>query len=92
MLRIVIDTVQHRLAAADVVRNVLDIAGAAHAGRDVEAGDLDADAMTGLEQLAVAMISMAYSLISPGTTFFCAARVSGCHGRPGSERVGSTAR
>src|SRR6516165_10340589 len=38
------------------------------------------------------MISMAYSLISPGTTGLRAARVSGCHGRPGSDRFGSTAR
>src|SRR5262245_63684847 len=49
MLGVVIDPVQHGLAAADVIRDVLDIGGAAHAGRDVEAGDLDADAVTLLE-------------------------------------------
>src|SRR5262245_32209927 len=42
---IVIDAMQHRLAAADVIRNVLDIGGAAEAGCHVEARDLDADAV-----------------------------------------------
>src|SRR5262245_13068577 len=46
---LVIDPVQHGLAAADVIRDVLDVGGAADAGRDVEAGDLDADAVTLLE-------------------------------------------
>src|SRR5260370_28123372 len=46
---VVIDPVQHGLAAADVIRDVLDVGGASHAGRDIEAGDLDADAMTLLE-------------------------------------------
>src|SRR5262249_45881228 len=49
MPRVVIDLVQHGLAAADVIRDVLHIGGAADAGRDVEAGDLDADAVTLLE-------------------------------------------
>ena len=40
---------QHGLAAADVVRDVFDVGGAADAGGDVEAGDLDADAVPGLE-------------------------------------------
>src|SRR5262245_59135060 len=46
---VVKDPVQHGLAAADVIRDVLDVGGASHAGCDVEAGDLDADAMTLLE-------------------------------------------
>src|SRR5260370_34144479 len=46
---VVIDPVQHGLAAADVIRDVLDVGGASHAGRDIEAGDLDADALTLLE-------------------------------------------
>src|SRR6516225_2244797 len=46
---VVIDSVQHGLAAADVIGDVLDVGGAADAGRDVEAGDLDADAVTLLE-------------------------------------------
>src|SRR5438132_12630490 len=45
---VVIDPVQHGLAAADVIRDVLDVGGASHAGRDIEAGDLDAHAMTSL--------------------------------------------
>ena len=36
------------------------------------------------------MISIAYSLISPGTTGFRASRVSGCHGFHGFERFGSS--
>src|SRR5262245_64844598 len=46
---IVIDAMQHRLAAADVIRDVLDIGGAADAGCHVEARDLDADAVVLLE-------------------------------------------
>src|SRR6266446_5772315 len=45
-----------------------------------------------LNSLAVAMISIAYSLISSGATGLRAARVSGCHGRPGSDRFASIAR
>ena len=86
------DLVQHGLAAANMVRNVLDVGGAAYAGGQVETGDLDADAMAALELVGGAMISIAYSLMSPGTTGFCAARVSGCQGRPGSERASSSAR
>src|SRR5262249_15540164 len=44
-----VDPVQHGLAAAGVIGDVLDVGGAAHAARDVEAGDLDADAVTLLE-------------------------------------------
>ena len=39
----------HRLAAADVIRDVLDIGGAADPGCHVEARDLDADAVVLLE-------------------------------------------
>src|SRR5262249_3949020 len=46
---VVIDPVQHGLAAADVIRDVFDVRGAADPGRDVEAGDLDADVVTLLE-------------------------------------------
>src|SRR5262249_6475721 len=49
MLRVVVDLVQHGLAAADVVGDVFHVGGAAHAGPDVEARDLDADAMSRLE-------------------------------------------
>jgi hypothetical protein len=46
VLGVVIDLMQHGLAAADVIRDALDAGGAADAGADVEAGDLDADAAT----------------------------------------------
>src|SRR6516165_5739750 len=45
-----------------------------------------------LNAFAVAMISIAYSLIAPGVTGFCASRVSGCHGRHDSDRLESSAR
>ena len=38
-------------------------------------------------RLAVARISTAYSVISPGLTFCCASRVKGCHGRHGLVRA-----
>src|SRR6476660_5484425 len=46
---VVIDPMQHGLAAADMVRDVFDIRGAADAGGDVEARDLDTDAVPALE-------------------------------------------
>src|SRR5262249_3548496 len=46
---IVIDAMQHRLAAADVIGDVLDIGGAADTGCHVETRDLDADAVLLLE-------------------------------------------
>src|SRR5262249_58275908 len=46
---VVIESVQEGLAAADVMRDVLEVGGASDAGRDIEAGDLDADAVTLLE-------------------------------------------
>ena len=49
MLGIVEDFVQHRLATADVIRDVLDVSGAADPGREIETRDLDADAMAALE-------------------------------------------
>ena len=52
MLLVVIDFVHHRLTAADVVRRVFHVVGAREATRQVEAGDVDADAVAGLEQIA----------------------------------------
>src|SRR5262249_23479836 len=46
---IVIDTMQHRLAAADVIGDILDIGGAADTGCHVETRDLDANAVVLLE-------------------------------------------
>ena len=49
---VVIDFVQGRLAAADVVGHVFRVGCATDAGRHVGARDLEADAMAGLEQIA----------------------------------------
>src|SRR5262249_25536424 len=49
--RIVIDLVQRRSAAADVVGDVFGIGGAAHPGRHVGARDLHADAVTLAEEI-----------------------------------------
>src|SRR5438067_12772111 len=51
MLRVAIDAMQHRLAAADVIGDVLDVVGAADAGREIEAHDLEADAVSALERI-----------------------------------------
>src|SRR5438477_949552 len=49
--RIVIDLVQRRSTAADVVGDVFSIGGAAHAGRHVGARDLHTDAVTFAEEI-----------------------------------------
>src|SRR3954467_8995325 len=46
---VVIDPMQHGLAAADMIRDVFDVGGTADAGGDVEARDLDTDAVPALE-------------------------------------------
>src|SRR5882762_1189270 len=48
-LGVPIDPVGHGLAAADVIRNVLDIGHGAGAGRNIHGSDVDADAMSRLE-------------------------------------------
>src|SRR5262245_59258656 len=88
---LVIDPVQHGLAAADVIRDVLDVGGTADAGRDVEAGDLDADAVTLLE-LVGGRHDLDGVFIDLTGNDGLAGRAGGCHGRPGIDRVGSTAR
>ena len=52
VLLVVIDAMHHRLAAAQVIGRVFDVMRAGKAARQVEAGDVDADAVTGLEQVA----------------------------------------
>ena len=49
MLEVVENPVQNRFAAADVIGNVFDVSRAADTGRDIEARDLDANAMAALE-------------------------------------------
>src|SRR4029079_19626068 len=49
MRGVVIDPMQHGLAAADMVWDVLDVGGAADAGGDIETRDLDTDAVPALE-------------------------------------------
>src|SRR5258708_7488470 len=48
-LSVPIDPVGHGLAAADMVRNVLDIGHCAGAGRNIHGGDVEADTVTCLE-------------------------------------------
>src|SRR5262245_49565743 len=50
-LRIVIDLVQRRSTAADVVRDVLSVGGTAHAGGNVGACDLHTDAVAPAEEI-----------------------------------------
>ena len=45
------DAVHDRAAAAYMVRDILDVGRAEHSGRQIEAGDLDANAMTLAEQI-----------------------------------------
>src|SRR4029078_11559307 len=47
---IVIDAMHHRTAGADVIGNIFDIGGAENAGRQIEAGDFDTDAMAPAEE------------------------------------------
>jgi hypothetical protein len=51
MLLVVIDLVHHRVAAANVIRCVFDIVGAGKPARQVEARDVETDAVPGLEQV-----------------------------------------
>jgi hypothetical protein len=52
MLLVVIDAVHHGLAAADMIRSIFDVMRAGEPARQIEAGDVEADAVTGLEQIA----------------------------------------
>src|SRR6516165_11298072 len=49
MLDVMKNSMQDRFAAADVIGNVFDVSRAADTGRDIEARDLDANAMAALE-------------------------------------------
>ena len=46
---VAIDLVRHRLAAADVIRDVFDVGHRTRSGRNIHAGDVETDAVTGLE-------------------------------------------
>src|SRR5262245_43900251 len=88
---VVIDAMQHRLAAADVIRDVLDIGGAADAGCHVEARDLDADAVVLLEPVGGRHdLDGVFVDLAGHDGLLCGAR--GCQGRPGSDRFSSIAR
>ena len=50
-LRIVINAMHRRAAGADMIRHVFRIGRAADPGRQVEAGDVETDAMTAPEQV-----------------------------------------
>ena len=46
MQRVVINAVQDRFAAAEMIRNILDVGGTEHTGRKVETRNLYADPVT----------------------------------------------
>ena len=52
VLLVVIDLVYHRLAAANVVWRIFDVVRAGKPARQVEAGDIETNAVAGFEQIA----------------------------------------
>ena len=52
VLLVVIDLMYHRLAAANVIRRIFDIVRPGKAARQIEAGDIEANAVAGFEQIA----------------------------------------
>jgi hypothetical protein len=52
VLLVVIDFMDHRLAAANVIRRIFDIVRAGKSARQIEAGDIEANAVAGFEQVA----------------------------------------
>ena len=51
MFTVVIDLMQHRFARANMVRHIFGIGGAGDAGRQIEAGDVEADAVAFAEHV-----------------------------------------
>src|SRR5580658_678054 len=51
MRGVVIDAVHHRAARTDVIGNVFDVSSAENAGREIEIGDLDANAVALAKQI-----------------------------------------
>jgi hypothetical protein len=64
----VIDAVQDRLAAAKVIRNVLDVGRAEDSGREIETRDFYADAVTAPEQVGGGKNLDIVFADSPGTS------------------------
>ena len=52
VLLVVIDLVYHRLAAANVVWRIFHVVRAGKPARQVEAGDIETNAVAGFEQIA----------------------------------------
>jgi hypothetical protein len=52
VLLVVIDFMHHRLTAANVIWRIFDVMRAGKSARQIEAGDVEANAMAGFEQIA----------------------------------------